>query len=201
MPKFHLLPRRSEQEHIDMLAEPGEKHFVRLEVSSPGFGPITIAGKSTKSYVFRRNSQAGCHSLRIPMSLWMADNSAMARDLMTKPGPRLYQILPLFEIATEAEQPPQEESPPEEPPAPPVEPPASVPAIPEYQPDPSAEDEEEAPPPAPPAPLEPSAGTPAMLMHDDEFDIGEIPEVDDNAETPQPQQPQPARRGRPRKSS
>lgn len=96
--KFHQLPRRSESEHLAQFGEPNEKNFVRLEIQSTGFGAITIAGRTTKTYVFRRDSNNGCHTLRVPLSLWQADNAALARDIMTKPGASLYKIVPIFEI-------------------------------------------------------------------------------------------------------
>lgn len=188
--KFKLLPRRSESEHIAALAEPGEKNFVRLEIPSTGYGPIVISGRSTKSYTFRRDPGAsGCHCLRIPLSLWMADNAAMAKDIMGKPGASIYKIIPLFEIAAEAVEEPAQ---PEEEPLQDSAPITPILSIPEF--DPASLEEQPAPPQE-----EESQPVPMLMHNDDDFDIPEIPEVEDH-EQPESQPQQPARRGRSKKA-
>lgn len=194
--KLHELPRRSESEHLAMFAEPGERNFVLLEIFSSAPGQITIAGRSSKSYVFRKSENGnGRHSLKIPLSLWMADDGAVARDIMSKPGASLYKIVPLFYLAEAA--PETQEDPPQEPGT--ETPPQDGgddqgPLFPQLNPEDLTDFDD------PKDSTEPAAGA-GLFMHDDTFELDPTPAEETDEQTTAPEGAKPNPPGRRRKNS
>lgn len=76
-------PHLVTQEWLDSQRKPEDQRIVRLELSGCyNARPVPVAGSKNKRYVFLHDNATSCHALAIPESVWMADDAAMARDLM-----------------------------------------------------------------------------------------------------------------------
>jgi hypothetical protein len=76
-------PNLVSQEWLDSQRKPTDLRDVRVEISGCfNYRPVPIPGKRNVRYIFPHDPVAACHALSIPESVWMADDAAMARDLM-----------------------------------------------------------------------------------------------------------------------
>jgi hypothetical protein len=76
-------PNLVTQEWLDTQRKPEDIRSIRIELSGCfNYRPAPIPGKRNVRYIFPHDPSTSCHALVIPESLWMADDAAMARDLM-----------------------------------------------------------------------------------------------------------------------
>jgi hypothetical protein len=76
-------PNLITQEWLDTQHTPEDTRIVRVELSGCyNYRPVPVPGKRSKRYLFLHDSVTSCHVLNIPESAWMAQDAAMARDLM-----------------------------------------------------------------------------------------------------------------------
>lgn len=75
-------PQLVTQKWLENQRTPADR-IIRVELSGCyNYRPVPVAGRKNKRYVFPHDPRTSCHALNIPESIWMADNAAMARDLM-----------------------------------------------------------------------------------------------------------------------
>lgn len=76
-------PNIVSQEWLDTQRKPADTRIVRVELAGCyNYRPVPVPGKRGKRYLFLHDNVAACHALNVPESAWMADDAAMARDLM-----------------------------------------------------------------------------------------------------------------------
>lgn len=88
------------QEWLDSQRTEHDRRIVRVELTGCfNYRPVPVAGKRNKRYHFLYDPTSTCHVLKIPETVWMAENGAMARDLMQSQNNSYtltILILPLF---------------------------------------------------------------------------------------------------------
>ena len=83
-------------EGLAKLAKEGETHAVVLELHDTGSTfQYHLTGKTNKIYVFKYCLRRCRHVLVVPVSVWMADNAAMARDILERRAQNV--LVPLVE--------------------------------------------------------------------------------------------------------
>ena len=91
------LPRRVNQEILNRFAKPGEA-MVILKVCHVGdISPFDLLDENGTSFIFRWDNKLGGHALRIPLSLWMDNNAALAHCLLDHRA-LPFPLVPLFEV-------------------------------------------------------------------------------------------------------
>lgn len=114
------LPRRVNQEILNRLGKDGEP-VVILKVCHVGdISPFDLLDENGTSFIFKWDQKHGAHVLRIPLSIWMDNNAALAHCLLDHRNPP-FPLVPLFEVPAPVPAPaPFEfeatEDPPEQPP-------------------------------------------------------------------------------------
>lgn len=93
-------PAQVTQAWLDNQRGPDDRRLVRVELNGCyNFRPVPVPGKRNKRYLFLYDPNTACHVLKVPETVWMADNGAMARDLMQTTSHSYtltVLILPLF---------------------------------------------------------------------------------------------------------
>jgi len=81
---FMNYPNLVTREWLESQRKSDEARNIRVELSGCyNHRPVPVPGKRNVRYIFEHDPAASCHALTVPESVWMADNAAMARDLMT----------------------------------------------------------------------------------------------------------------------
>lgn len=76
-------PSQVTQAWLDNQRSANDQRVIRVELSGCyNFRPVPVPGKRNKRYLFLYDPSTACHVLKVPETVWMADNAAMARDLM-----------------------------------------------------------------------------------------------------------------------
>lgn len=76
-------PSQVSQAWLDNQRTEDDRRIVRVELNGCyNFRPVPVPGKKNKRYLFLYDPATSCHVLKVPETVWMADNGAMARDLM-----------------------------------------------------------------------------------------------------------------------
>lgn len=99
---FMKLPTIINQDFCNKKAAPDETHAVVVETTGFNLSPLTYQGRSTKTFRLAYDSKRGKHALRVPLSLWMADQAEFARELYEQtalPLPLVPKIEPWTGVA------------------------------------------------------------------------------------------------------
>lgn len=104
LPKLSTLPLELASKVLAPFAQPGEP-MVCLQIHSVGnLTPFRMRGRTNRSYRFEWDRQHLCHVLRVPASLWTAEDSSLARDIyqqmLTRP------VIPTLEMPETPTPPP-----------------------------------------------------------------------------------------------
>ena len=105
MSKSIILPREVDSKVFANLADENEENVIILQLQSyGGMGAFRYHGRRTRSYVFRYNRNIGCHTLRIPQSVAMANDAEILKDIFDqKPMP--VPVVPTVELWNQAAAP------------------------------------------------------------------------------------------------
>jgi len=76
-------PQQVTQAWLDNRLSDADLRIVRIELHGTyNYRPVPISGRTNKRYIFVYDPKTACHALNIPESIWMANDGAMARDLL-----------------------------------------------------------------------------------------------------------------------
>lgn len=93
-------PNLVTREWLESQRNSDEARNIRVELTGCyNHRPVPVPGKRNVRYIFEHDPASSCHVLTIPESVWMADNAAMARDLMTSAAHSYTLVTLVFPIS------------------------------------------------------------------------------------------------------
>ena len=108
IPKISALPLELSSKVLQPLTQEHEP-VICLQIPSVGnFTPFRMRGRTNRTYRFEWDRRQLCHVLRIPTSLWSAENATLAKDIFHQVLMR--PVIPTVELPskqTEAPAPPE----------------------------------------------------------------------------------------------
>lgn len=101
LPKISALPLELSSKILQPFAQEREP-AVCLQIPSVGnFTPFRMRGRTNRTYRFEWDRRKLCHVLRIPASLWGAENAMLAKDIFQQALMR--PVIPTVELVEKSE--------------------------------------------------------------------------------------------------